>query len=419
MGRLRKAIGALGPVGRGVWALVGVLGLGGLGAVWVAARDKAEEVLHRGHIKAIVGNYYAALQEGRPDEALARLTPAARAKAVAVALGAACEGRPQRDCLALANRSDPLVWYELEFGDVDVTGGRRHADVRPQRFAFRNARHGCFQLREGVWRLSREDGEWRVDVRGGRVGPAVEPCDPQTVARSWAGPSAHAGMVPSDAERQAADQLGYRLPDWAWGRLQLAQVTRATDTSHRSQSAGGTWSAASAVDGADATAWVSRGGSLPLDVPGTNEVWTERDPPSLTFRLGYPVRLMRLRFKNGPADGRPGPGYASYVEVETEERQGADRSVHLRLPARPNLLLFDCDLGVTSWVRLKVWRATRTPARSAALRLVELQAVPPAHGGPPAAVAPARPPADPVELEPDRPAQSYWFNDCRRPVPAG
>jgi hypothetical protein len=138
----------------------------------------------------------------------------------------------------------------------------------------------------------------------------------------------------------------------------------------------------------------------------------------LTFDFAAPVRLMRVRFKNGPAEGHTGDGFVDLAVIETQERRGEDGGVHVRLPARPNLFLFDCDLGTTRWARVTIWRATRTARRNAALRRIEFQGVPPAAAGPAPTTPPARPAADPVALEPDRPLQSYHFNDCRRAAEA-
>ena len=231
--------------------------------------------------------------------------------------------------------SDPYVWTRLQLDSADES--HTASVVSPAEgtvWAVRRAKSGCWELR-GSFELARTRGEWRIS----KLPQFRRRCGAKKLAATWHGADERRGVIGWEGTYQRVDpsSISYSQPSAVLGSANVERAwsaAKSSDVEHVVDEAGYL-----EYDGDVNTAW---GAERPLD-DGT---WG-----TLTYEFSEPVRLLRLRVRNGAG---PGPEYEKHGRIRTADLTAGDRTVAVALKSRPGSQRVDCDLGVVDSVSLTI-----------------------------------------------------------------
>ena len=347
-------------IGGGILALLLALVADGTAWKWYEQVFKARDIEHRAEA------FYGALTD--PDTPLER-----RLKAAQDLLDQ--EAKPLRDSATLERwRLDPYVWSDVSTRLDGIDGNI--ATLGPadsHRWAIRRATSGC-QVLTGHIKLRRRNGVWYVQSL-----PSPDPsrsCDHRELQSSWAGDVVMNGYPEWT--------YPYGIPRWASRRLQRVDVAKVTDGGAEDPSCGLSRCAPSSA--VDTTRHYDRRMDLTVRRPALATAWRSRalssnsfagDPNrsvrsglALAFTFARPVRVLRLRMRNGSHE------FLKHGRIATAEVTGW----HGRRPTTAATVYFaselsrqvtqvvNCDLGSVDRVTLQVTAVEpvdlRNPVRS-------------------------------------------------------
>jgi hypothetical protein len=271
--------------------------------------------------------------------------------------------------------ADPVNWYKLAVKAANVEAETAEAHIVGD-FIVRRAVTGCTEG-EGSFKLVRHDpGDgkaiWRVTEF-----PAQRPCSADARALSWREADERTAGNPdfSDAE----------LPSWAQGMTQWIQPIGVEGPYFHKWGPEQTLDAGHPSPDDDHSHWI--GGSTASET-------------ALTYQMPGPVRILRIRIRNGERDSEWDAGPVTEATLVAD----GDRRLGLRLPDDPGQVWIACDLGATSALTLRV--DAHAGAR-ATLKGVEFWGIPAWQA---AEFAP--PPLPPAALEPNRGDTGTWTTSC-------
>lgn len=235
----------------------------------------------------------------------------------------------------------------------------------------------------GFWLLG---GKWKIDDI-----PTSTQCEPEEIEESWRDARS------TDRGVKAADP---GLPQWAKGRLQRINPTRATTTNSFPASAGLHWSAWRSVDyeaqPTPATAWRSAKGRA--------------QGALLVIELPSVLRIGRLRIHNGLSSKLRDHKSGLVDRATVTTYQTGNRQVNTFLSLRPEevgkeIVSYDCDYGTTDVVTVRVDGSFPATAETVALSDIQLWGVAPPDPIPP-------PPPDLQEIDGVKPHHNGWIAHC-------